>query len=309
MTELLKIQGLGKSFRGKKTPAVADLSLEIRTGEILGLVGLNGAGKTSTIRMAAGITLPTAGSVTVAGHDIVHDKAEASRHLGWVPEFPNFEPNAQALRQLRYYAGFHGLTGRSAARRSNELLDLVGLEEAKRRPLRTFSQGMKKRFSLAASLISDPEVFLFDEILNGLDPQGVLQVRNLMLDLKKRDRAILLSSHILAEVEHVADRVAIVHQGRVLRTLTRDEMLSSSGSHLRITVTNLDDAGLEYLRTLGEVRQEGITYRISDPNGDPGDINAELVHRGFHVTQIGKESKSLEDLFFEIIGRSGGVAE
>ncbi|MFZ0699458.1 MAG: ABC transporter ATP-binding protein [Thermoplasmata archaeon] len=304
---MLVIEGLTKTFPGKPTPALDAVSLEVRDGEILGLVGLNGAGKTSTIRIAAGIALPSSGRVAVNGFDIVRDKAEASRHLGWVPEFPNFQPNARATQQLRYYAGFHGLTGASAEKRSEELLSMLGLAEAKDRKLRTYSQGMKKRFSLAAALLSDPEVFLFDEILNGLDPQGVLQVRNLMLELRKQNRAVLLSSHILAEVEHVADRVAFVHEGKLLRTLSMEEIRSVAGTYLKVTVPDIDAAGVEYLQGLGKLDRDGDTFRIHDPRGDPADINQELVRKGYRVRAIALESRGLESLFFELVG-TGKVA-
>ncbi|MCI4352636.1 MAG: ABC transporter ATP-binding protein [Thermoplasmata archaeon] len=298
---MLTIRGLRKVFRGKALPAVTDLDLDVRPGEIVGLVGLNGAGKTTTIRAAAGLCTPTSGTVTVFGLDLTRQKAEASRHIGWVPEVPNFEPGSRALAQLRYYAGFYDLSGPAARERCSALLQQVGLPGVERIRLRTFSQGMRKRFSLAASLLGDPEILLFDEILSGLDPEGVALVRNLMLELRGQNRGILLSSHILSEVQQVADRVAIVHQGRLVKTLTREEVANAGGLTLRVTVANLDEAGVGILRGFGEVRREANTVWISNPIKESSEINAELVRRNYTVVALGYEPRNLEQLFFDAI--------
>ncbi len=298
---MLSIRGLSKVYRGKATPAVSNVDLDLRPGEVLGLVGLNGAGKTTTIRVAAGLVYPTAGHVAVNGLDLTRDKAEASRYIGLVPEFPNFEPGSRAINQLRYYAGFYGVTGAAARELCTELLRKVGLSDMDQVRLRTFSQGMKKRFSLAASLLGDPEFFLLDEILSGLDPEGVLLARNLMVDLRARGHGILLSSHILSEVQQVADRVAIMHEGRLIKTLTRDEVEMTEGATLRLTIENLDDPGMELIRTYGTVRRDGNTVWITHPNLDPGQINTELIRHNYKVVSLGFESLNLEQAFFDAV--------
>ncbi len=305
---MLAIRGVRKVFRGKSVPAVTDLDLEIQPGEILGLVGLNGAGKTTTIRMAVGLSTPTAGSVTVFGLDVTRQKAEASRHIGWVPESPNFEPASRAINQLRYYAGFYGLTGADARARCSELLQQVGLPNLERARLRTFSQGMKKRFSLAAALLGDPEILLFDEILSGLDPDGVLLTRNLMVELRGRNRGILLSSHILSEVQQVADRVAILHQGRLVKVLGKNDLQTGLGATLRITISNLDAAAVELLRGYGEIRRESNTVWIADPKVESTEINAELVRRSYRVVSMNYETRNLEQMFFDVIRNPPGVS-
>lgn len=298
---MLSLRGLKKVYRGRSIPAVVDVDLDVRPGEILGLVGLNGAGKTTTIRMAAGLSIPTAGNASVNGLDLTRQKAEASRYIGLVPESPNFEPGSRALNQLRYYAGFYGLRGTAAKERCAELLAQVGLPNMGRVRLRTFSQGMKKRFSLAAALLGDPEILLFDEILSGLDPEGVLLTRNLMVELRGKNRGILLSSHILSEVQQVADRVAIMHQGRLIKTLARNEVETAGGATLRITIANLDDAGMALLQTYGEVRREANTVWISRLRVDPSVVNSELVRRNYRVTALGSDSPNLEQAFFDAV--------
>src|SRR5207247_10147319 len=142
----------------------------VKKGDVVGFVCLNDARKTTTIRNVVGVSPPTSGTELIDGHDITNEKAEASKSIGWVPETPNFEPNTKALTLMRYLAGFYGIDRTEARSRSKDLLASVGLSGFENRKIRTYSQGMKKRFSLAVSLLSDPQNFLFDEVLNGLDP-------------------------------------------------------------------------------------------------------------------------------------------
>ncbi len=222
---MITAQDLSKQYSRKEQPAVDSVNFQVGDGEIVGFVGLNGAGKTTTIRILAGVSLPTRGNALLDGHDIVVDKVEASRRLGWVPEFPNYDTGSTALGLMRYFSGFYNVPTQTAKQQSKDLLDQVGLGQAMGRKLRTFSQGMKKRFSLAASMIADPQNYLFDELLNGLDPEGVLFVRKLMLQLKSNGKSVLLSSHILSEVQELSNRVILIHHGRIVRTLSREEIL------------------------------------------------------------------------------------
>ncbi|MGI0156666.1 MAG: ABC transporter ATP-binding protein, partial [Thermoplasmata archaeon] len=225
---MLRIEDLSKTFPGRVTPAVDGLNLELRDGEVLGLVGLNGAGKTTTIRAAAGVSLPSKGRILVDGHDVVRDKVRASERIGWVPELFPFEPNAKAARLLTFYAGFHGVTGEAARHRAYELLERVGLKGVEDVRVRTYSQGMKKRFGLAAAMLAEPQHLLLDELLNGLDPEGMAFVRSWILDLRRQGKGVLLSSHQLAELQALADRVAFIHRGRLLKTVGRAELAQAS---------------------------------------------------------------------------------
>ncbi len=301
---LLEIANLSKRFSGSSQPAVANLCLAVARGEILGFVGLNGAGKTTTIRIASGLSGPTEGRVSIAGFDVVREKVDASRHLGLVPEFSYFDPGAGALPLLRYFAGHRGLVGSQATWRGRALLNLVGLGDAERSRVRTFSQGMKKRLALAVALLSDPEVLLLDEALNGLDPGGIALVRNLLLEWRKDGKAVLLSSHLLHEVQQVADRVAIVHRGRLVRVLPRDELNGATASSLAITFVTLDEAALSFLSGLGTIRTSGSTVWVSDPKAPPDYINSELIRRGYRIRRLSFEPATLEDLFFRTIGET-----
>ncbi len=303
---MLRIDALTKNYNRHGSPAVDSASFDVNDGEIVGFVGLNGAGKTTTIRVGCGVTLPTSGSVSIDGHDIVKEKAEASMYLGWVPEFPNFEQNARARDLMVYFAGYHGISKNDALKRTKDLFERVSLSGFEKKKLRTYSQGMKKRFSLAAALLPDPKNYMFDEILNGLDPEGIRFIRALMVDLKRRGKAVLLSSHILTEIENISDRVVFIHKGKIIKIATRDDLakIESASSMLKVVIQNLNDDALGYLRTLGEVRVEGNIVWLSNFMVDPTQISTELVKRGFLIREFNLERSNLEEYFFKLVGAS-----
>jgi ABC-2 type transport system ATP-binding protein len=301
---MLEVKNLTKRYSKKGDPAIDSLDFEVRDGEVVGFVGLNGAGKTTTIRIAAGIALPTAGTVVVDGHDIVQDKVEASKSIGWVPEIPNFEPSARGIDLLRYFAGFHSIPSAAADSRSAELLKTMGLSGAERKRFRTYSQGMKKRFALAAALLADPHNYLFDEILNGLDPEGIHFFRGLVGELKGQKKAILLSSHILLEVEGLADRVVFIHKGKLIRTVTRAELAAFESGSVRMVVENIDERLSDRLRGTGEVRIEGNSVTISDFRGDRAELNYQLAKEGYRISDFTVQKSGLEDYFLRLIGEA-----
>jgi ABC-2 type transport system ATP-binding protein len=301
---MIKIEALTKNYTRAGSPALDGVSFDVNDGEIVGFVGLNGAGKTTTIRIGCGVTLPTSGSVSVEGRDIVREKSEASRFIGWVPEFPNFEQNAKARDLLVYLAGYHGISKEEALKRSEDLFQRVNLSGFERKKLRTYSQGMKKRFSLAAALLPDPKNYLFDEILNGLDPEGIRFIRALMVDLKRHGKAVLLSSHILTEIENISDRVVFIHRGKIIKIATRDELakIESASGLLKIVIQNSNDDAIGYLRTLGDVRVEGETIWLSNFIVDPTQVSTELIKRGFLIREFSVEKSNLEEYFFKLVG-------
>lgn len=304
---MLKVEALTKNYTRHDSPAIDSVSFDVKDGEIVGFVGLNGAGKTTTIRIGSGVSLPSSGTVLVEGHDIVREKPEASKHIGWVPEFPNFELNARARDLMLYFAGYHGIQKGEALKRTQDLFQQVNLTGFEKKKLGTYSQGMKKRFSLAAALLPDPKNFLFDEILNGLDPQGIRFMRWLMTDLKQRGKAILLSSHILTEVENISDRVVFIHKGKIVKIATRNELslIDSASGTLRIVIPNLNNDALHYLGTLGQVKTEGNTVWLSDFGVDPTQISTELVKRSLLIREFILEKSSLEEYFFKLVGATG----
>jgi ABC-2 type transport system ATP-binding protein len=304
---VIVIEDLSKWFPRRTAPAIDGIDLELRDGEILGLVGLNGAGKSTTIRIAAGVSFPTSGRILVDGHDIVYDKIRASEGIGWVPELYPFPPEAKARQLLVFLAGFHGLTGRPADRRARELLDLVGLHANEDDHVRTFSQGMRRRFGLASAMLSDPQNLLLDEILNGLDPEGMAFVRNWVAELRKQGKGILLSSHLLTELQALADRIAFIHEGHLIRVIDHQEVARAGTSVLHILLENPDPAVGTYLGSLGVLRSEGKWFRLEKPSFNTSTITAELVRRGYRVAEIWPEDASLEDYFLRLIHASSAT--
>jgi ABC-2 type transport system ATP-binding protein len=301
---MIRIQSISKSYSRGKAPAIDNVSFEVNNGETVGFVGLNGAGKTTTINVAAGAILPTVGKVLVDEHDIVRDKVNASMALGWVPEFPNFDMGAKASALIKYYAGYYRI-GHDSDRRCAEVLKSVGLEEAQEKRLREFSQGMKKRFSLGVSLLSNPPNLLFDEVLNGLDPEGIAYFRQLVVDYKKEGRAILFSSHLLSEVQALADKIVIIHKGKVMKTIRREDLAMVGGESLRIVAKNLDNKATDYLRSLGRITVDGDSVTLTEYTGEPAAIAMELAKMGCAVSEFVRINESLEDYFFRLIGVKG----
>lgn len=298
---MIDIQNVTKYYG--KTLAVQDVSFKVNNGEIVGFVGLNGAGKTTTINISVGVLNPTSGDVLIDGYSITKEKKKASWNVGWVPELPIFEQDVKALDYFLYIAGFYGISGDEAKRKAKELFELVGLQGAEKKKLSQYSQGMKKRFALAASLISDPKNFLFDEVLNGLDPQGIAFFRNLALDFKKQGKAVLFSSHILSEVENLADRVVFIHKGRIVKEMSMEEIrgLGKTDTVKVVLDKSPDDKAIRICSAFGSVNVQGSTIFVQGFNGNLAEISAELAKAGYNVIEIGKVHANLEEVFFKII--------
>ncbi len=198
---MIEIENVSKKFKGSRTSAIQDLNLSVSNGEVLGLVGLNGAGKTTTLRLCSGVLIPTSGKIIVDGIDLSEDKREASRNIGWVPEQTNFNLYENPISLMRYYSTLYGIDKDSADRVIINLLSMVGLESKFNKiSFLKMSQGMKKRFMIAVALLSNPENILLDETINGLDPNGIKFVIDLIKRLRDEGKTIVLSSHILKEV-------------------------------------------------------------------------------------------------------------
>ena len=297
---MITITNLTKSFKNFK--AVNNLNMEINNGEILGLAGLNGAGKSTTIRATTGIIFPTSGNIMVDNLDIVKDKANASKHIGWVPELPNFEPDAKPIPLLKYYAGLYGIRPDDAEKEIIELMKRFDIYPYKNRKLRYYSQGMKKRFSLIAAMVGNPDNFLFDETLNGLDPQGVREVRDLIIELRKQGKSILLSSHILSELQNVADRIAIMKNGAIIKIITREELGSLGATGIKVHVKNPNGKITDILSNFGEAGSDGYYYIIKNKAGaDPSELNEELVMANYKVDYIGRDNETLEEYFLNMV--------
>lgn len=305
--QLIEVENLSKIYGHRKKPAVDNISFRISDGEILGFAGLNGAGKTTTINMISGALLPSRGHVFIDGLDIVKDKARASRSVGWVSEFPSFEMNVKPLHLIQYFAGFYNISTPESRRIGMELLSEVGLKADVNRKLRDYSQGMKKRFGLVTAMISSPKNYLLDEILNGLDPEGVEYVRKRFLEFKKMGKSILLSTHILGVLENIADRIAIIHKGKIIRVISRDEIKSLGKPVLELKTHRTDDNLLKLLRKYGNPRVKDdriVISDIGDPESSALEVSAAVVGNNYGLLYLGIVGESLEEYFLQLIGGS-----
>jgi len=218
----LVIDNVSKLYRGKVW-GLKDFGLSLEPG-ILGLVGPNGAGKSTLMRILATITKPTEGQVAWNGADIVQDPNSVRAVLGYLPQDFGVYPNLNATEFLEYMAAIKGLDGRAARRRIGELLQVVNLVDARKRPLGGFSGGMKQRVGIAQALLNDPQLLIVDEPTAGLDPEERVRFRNLLSDLSG-ERIVILSTHIVSDVEAAATQIALIRQGRLLRCETPETLL------------------------------------------------------------------------------------
>ncbi|MEM4795418.1 MAG: ABC transporter ATP-binding protein [Ignisphaera sp.] len=300
---MIEIDGISKSFGSLK--ALDRVSFSVKNGEIVGYVGLNGAGKTTTIRICVGVLNPDSGDVKIDGYSITYEKRIASRYIGWVPELPIFELDEKALNYFVYLAGYYGISYTEARSLGRKLLEEVGLGNALNMKLKNFSLGMKKRFALAVSMINNPSNFLFDEVLNGLDPQGIVFFRELTKRFKKENRAVLFSSHILKEVEDIADKVVFIHRGRIVKIMTIDEIKSMAKPKFIIKIPSIDERAIDILKKYGDIINiDRDTIHIENISRDISEIVEDLVKKGYRVEEFRKEEASLEDVFFKIIGEA-----
>ncbi|BDC17914.1 ABC transporter ATP-binding protein [Acidianus sp. HS-5] len=298
---MIRVENLVKYYG--KIQALNGENFTVNDGEIVGFVGLNGAGKTTTIKIASGVIYPTSGDVFIDNYSITKDKKKASENVGWVPELPIYEQDVKALDYFVYIAGYYKIPTSEARSMGKKLFEEVGLSGRENDKLKNYSQGMKKRFALAVSLISNPKNFLFDEVLNGLDPEGMQFFKNLALKLKKEGKTVLFSSHILSEVESLADKVVFLHKGKIVKETRMEDLRKMiSTNALRVVLNSPSEEALKACSSFGEPTLNNGVIIINNFKGDTEDVARVLKPYG--VLEIGYVRQDLESLFFKIIGES-----
>jgi ABC-2 type transport system ATP-binding protein len=252
---VVAVRGLSKVFKDfwgrPKARAVDQVDFEVRRGEVFGLLGPNGSGKSTTVKMLLGLLYPTRGHIEVFGHSPRH-VATKSR-IGYLPEESYLYRYLDSDETLDFFGNLFALPGKDRKQRTEQLLEMVGLTKARRRQVGEFSKGMQRRIGLAQALINDPDLVILDEPTSGLDPIGCREVKDLILALARRGKTVILSSHLLADVEDVCDRVVIYYGGRVQAMGTLKELLATP-DQLRITAPLLPRATLD--RVLETIRQD-----------------------------------------------------
>jgi ABC-2 type transport system ATP-binding protein len=295
---ILHASGLAKTFRkpfsGKKVEAVRGVSFDVGRGEIFGFLGPNGSGKTTTIKMLTGLISATRGSATLFGHTI--PSPEAMERVGFLPENPYIYPYLTPREFVSLCGRLSGLSGAKLARRVEVVIESAGVSHAIDRAVRTLSKGMTQRVGLAAAMVHEPELLLLDEPMSGLDPVGRKEVRDLIVEEKRRGRTVFFSSHILSDVEMLCDRVCILRSGEVaLSGMIRDLL----GGVRRIEVA-LRDAGAELEAELDGERANRIGDLLVVEVADDAAVRA-VVERawraGARVESITPKRETLEDVF------------
>jgi ABC-2 type transport system ATP-binding protein len=300
---ILETNGLTKRY-GKLT-AVDHVSLSVEKGQVFGFLGPNGSGKTTTIGMLLGIITPSGGSFRMFGRDGGDELHSARRRIGATLETPNFYPYLSGRDNLRVAAQIKGV----AEDRIGEALDIVGLAGRQRDAFRKYSLGMKQRLALAATMLGDPELIILDEPANGLDPEGMREVREIILALAARGATIFLSSHLLWEVERTCTHVAILRSGKVVRQSAVRELVAGA------TVASVSAGDLAALRrvvgeypgaTSVEERPDRLFVHLA--NDDLAALNRYAHERGVTISHLAVERRTLEDVFIEATAKDAGGA-
>ncbi len=291
--DIITTKRLTKRY-GEGILAVTDLDLSVRRGEVYGFLGLNGAGKTTTLRMLLGLIRPTSGTAVVAEHP-PGDAAGLAR-IGSLVEAPAFYPYLSARENLKVIATYAGVPHS----RVDPTLEDVELLDRGNDKFGTYSMGMKQRLGVAAALLKDPELLILDEPTNGLDPQGVVEMRSLIRRLGTGSRTVLLSSHLLSEMEQVCDRVGIIRRGRLVKEGTVDELRGEPA--VIVLATPLDAARKELEGMLGADAVTAVdgTLRVAATPESAADINAALVEAHIRVSELRPAERSLEEVFLKV---------
>jgi len=293
MEHVIETQGLTKRY-GETIVAVDGLDLRVRRGEVYGFLGPNGAGKSTTLRMLLGLVRPTAGRATVLGE--APGAPSGLARIGAMVETPSFYPYLSGRDNLRVLAGHAGV----APERIAAVLEQVGLDDRAGDRVRTYSLGMQQRLGVAAALLKDPDLLILDEPTNGLDPAGMAEMRTFIRSLGQGRRTVILSSHLMGEVQQVTDRVGVISDGRLVAEGTVEELRGQA--RLRVRAEPVDEAARLLGALPGVERVEAVDGRL-DVSADPARaaaINRALVEAGVEVSELSARKASLEDVFLRL---------
>ena len=299
---VVEVRGLTKRYSDRIT-AVDGIDLSVRRGEVYGFLGPNGAGKTTTLRMLLGLVAPTAGTALVLGRP-PGDPAALAR-VGSLVEGPAFYPYLSGRDNLRVVARYAGVPASNvdASLRTVDLADRAGDTFA------TYSLGMKQRLGVAAALLKDPELVILDEPTNGLDPAGMRDMRRLVRALGTEGRTVLLSSHLLGEVQQICDRVGVIDRGRMVAESTVDELRGGTELIVAAAPSDVARAELESMREVESVRSYEGALRVRVEDRHTALINRTLVAAGVAVTELRRDERQLEDVFLDMTDHDTDVQE
>jgi ABC-type multidrug transport system ATPase subunit len=303
---ILSMKNLVKRY-GQRL-AVNNLSLDIHRGDIFGFLGPNGAGKTTTIRMILALITPTEGSISILGRDLARERARILPRVGALIETPALYLNMSGRDNLRAVGA---VLGGVADKRIDEVLSLVGLSVRQKDRVQTYSLGMKQRLGIAMALLQDPELVILDEPANGLDPAGIVEMRDLMHHLSDEGKSVLISSHLLSEVQQICTRVAIIARGSLITETTIEDLVRGAGE-FSIQVEHIQEA-LALIQQQSWGRQAHIDSHGSlitlAPTGRGRDLNLFLCNAGFAPETLTPAKQDLEQIFLQLTNSGSGEVQ
>jgi ABC-2 type transport system ATP-binding protein len=307
---MIAVDGLSKRFGSHV--ALQELEFTVPEGEIFGFLGPNGAGKTTTIRILATLTRPDRGVATIGGVRVDRDRSRVQKLMGYMPDFFGVYDRLTSLEYLEFYAACHDLPVRQGRRVARELLELVALGDRAEDQVDTLSRGMKQRLCLARALVHNPDVLLLDEPASGLDPRARVEMRELIRELRRMGKTILVSSHIVPEMEELCTWIGVVDHGRMVSVGPKAEVLRGAAAdrRLRIELVDADGPRVQAARELVEKRDGVIAVDVTDSVLEVAvaedlaqhRLLRELVETGFDVGAFTPVAGSLSDVFLRLTG-------
>lgn len=301
MEYVLRTHNLTKKYKNKIV--VDNLNINIKQGEIYGFLGENGAGKTTTLRMIMNLVKPTSGNVEIFGKNIKLKNNNYLERIGSIIEFPGFYDNLTANENLEIHRRLMGVQGKCCI---DEALDITGIKDVKDKKVKEFSLGMKQRLGIARALLHHPELLILDEPTNGLDPIGIKESRELILELvNKKDITVLISSHNLSEIQQLATTIGIIHKGKLVEEIDFDTLQKKNRHYIKIVVSDDKKAAMlleEKMKILDYIISEKNILRIYENLSDSHKINKLFVENNIDVKELVLMKDSLEEYFIRATG-------
>lgn len=313
----LAIETTGLTKRYDSLTAVNKLNLKVEKNTIHGFLGPNGAGKTTTIKVLVGLLRPDEGTVKVLGHEMHGDMPDVRLRVGYMPELPKFPKHLKGWELLDIYGRMYGMTRQERMEQIPKMLDMVGLKGREKDFVGKYSKGMQQRLGIAQALLNEPELVILDEPSLGLDPVGMVEVRELIKEIAKEGRTVFLSSHLLFEVEQICSHVTIIHKGESLISDTLHNVSSklSGPATVQVELAKTSDAVVEAVRQLpfvSNIAQDGniLTIELKTRDDVRAQISQEITKAGGVIVSMSLKGQTLEEVFMQLITKpQGGKAE
>lgn len=300
MKYILKTTNLTKTFKDKNV--VSNVNMNIKKGEIYGFLGPNGAGKTTIMKLITNLVKPTEGEIEIFGEKLTNTSYEVLKRMGTIIEYPVFYDKVTGRDNLELHCEYMGYHNKEAI---DQALDLVDLKDIENKAVKDYSLGMKQRLGIARAILTKPELLILDEPINGLDPIGIKDMRNLLRMLNKEyGMTILISSHILSEIEQIADTIAVINNGRLVEEVSMEEIRGEKSEYIEIVTKDCSKAAyvLENNLNITNIRvEENTLIRIYDLRLSQNEISKVLILNDVNIEAINKKNNSLEDHFLKLL--------